>query len=168
MTNIGFYVCLLYIENLDKFLRTKIIWVIGLLTVCVFLTGSRSSILATVVALLPIFFAKKKYLLLVPVIFCVVYFAMPEYFSEILSSMTNTDSVDGSNSEMRNTQLEVSFYYLMRANNIFFGNGFSFADSNVVGIDSAIAGAESIWFRIIMDQGIMGIIWTTGKSVWIS
>ena len=160
MTNIGFYVCLLYIENLDKFLRTKIIWVIGLLTVCVFLTGSRSSILATVVALLPIFFAKKKYLLLVPVIFCVVYFAMPEYFSEILSSMTNTDSVDGSNSEMRNTQLEVSFYYLMRANNIFVGNGFSFADSNVVGIDSAIAGAESIWFRIIMDQGIMGIICT--------
>ena len=160
MVNIGFSVCLLYIKDLDKHLRTKIIWVVGLLSVCVFLTGSRSSIMATVVALLPIFFAKKKYLLLVPVLFGIVYFSMPDYFSEIFSSMTNSDSVNGSNSEMRNNQLELSIYYLMRANNIFFGNGFSFADNNVVGIDSAMAGAESIWFRIIMDQGIMGVVCT--------
>ena len=160
MTNIGFFVCLLYIKNLDNSLRTKINLVIGLLCVCVFLTGSRSSILATVMALFPILFAKKRYVLLVPVLFCIVYFFMPYYFSEILSSMINTDSVNGSNSEMRSTQLELSFYYLMRANNIFLGNGFSFADNNVVGVDSAMAGAESIWFRIIMDQGIMGIICT--------
>lgn len=160
MINIGFCVCLLYLENLDKHLRSKIAWIIGLLGMCVFLTGSRSSILATMVALLPIFFAKKKYLLFIPLLFCVVYFSMPEYFSEILSSITNSDSVNGSNSEMRNNQFELSVYYLMRANNIFWGNGFSFADNNVVGVDSGMAGAESIWFRIIMDQGIMGIVCT--------
>lgn len=154
----AFFQCLFLANNAQDKKNHTYLRLALLLYVTGFLTGSRSSILAIVIALFPILFKKKKYLLIVPLVLVLLVIAMPEYFQEILDSFTDTQSVSGSNSEMREGQLELSIWYLSKASNVWFGQGFSFADNNVVGVEAAMAGAESIWFRTIIDQGILGVI----------
>ena len=73
---------------------------------------------------------------------------------ESLSSDSTTDMGGASSFDMRLMQLEYSVYYWMQ--NFWFGNGHSF--DMFQGGRSSIFGAESVWFPIMMREGLIGII----------
>lgn len=159
MINAAFCICLLYCKKINSEYNRHLIKLIILFSIGAFLSGSRSTILSLCIGFLPFLIARKKYILIVPILIVALYFFVPQYFTEIYQSFVDTESVEGSNSEMRSNQLELSIFYLMKSDNMFLGNGYAFADNVVVGKESGMAGAESIWFRVIMDQGVMGVIW---------
>lgn len=154
----AFFLCLFLFDDLPQKLQIKMLYIAISLFVVGFLTGSRSSILGIVVSLLPFFLKKKKYIYILPLLLLVIACVMPDYFQEILDSFVNTDSVSGSNSDMRKTQLDLSLSYLSKSDNVWFGQGFAFTDNHVIGVETGMAGAESIWFRVIIDQGILGVL----------
>lgn len=155
-----FFTWLLLMEN--KILsRKKMIVIIIFSSMCCFFTGSRSSIISLCVGMVPFALVNKKYIILVPIAFIVCAYFMPEYFSNIFTSIIDSDnsSVGGSNANMRETQLETSIYYMYNSpNGVIWGNGLGFSDNNLIGKVSELAGAESLWFRLMIDQGILGII----------
>ena len=79
-------------------------------------------------------------------------------FSDLLSGLvTRIDqSAEGSSSEMRENQLEICLYW-MRDSPIW-GNGRNYIFKEVALWDEDIYGAESLWFRLLVDYGIMGCI----------
>lgn len=154
----GFFLCLYLVSGEQEKNKWVYPHLASLLYITGFFTGSRSSMLAIVITLIPVLIKKRRNLVIVPLLITLVVFSMPGYFQEIINSFLNTESVSGSNSEMRAGQLELSLWYLSKANNIWIGQGFAFADNNVVGVESAMAGAESIWFRTMIDQGILGVL----------
>lgn len=154
----AFFQYLYFSDKTKKEIKRICLRMMSLLYVTGFLTGSRSSMLAIVVAFFPFLLKKKKNLIVIPLLLLLLVWLMPNYFHEIEEAFLDTESVNGSNSEMRSEQLELSILYLNKSNNIWLGNGFAFADHNVVGVEKGMAGAESIWFRTMIDQGILGIL----------
>lgn len=79
------------------------------------------------------------------------------YLLDVLHSLTSTDSINGSNSEMRRIQLDLSLYYMMKSP--IWGNGLSFSWTHVVAKYAKEAlGLESCWFPIMIDRGIFGCL----------
>ncbi|MBR6104156.1 MAG: O-antigen ligase family protein [Paludibacteraceae bacterium] len=121
-------------------------------------TGCRSIYCGFVVGLLMFseYFKKNmlKYclalMLLIPVII-----SMP-IFNDIVESIVNTDKVGGSNSDMRLGQLEATLFYFMH--NPIFGNGPSYTFTNVVHDSPEIQGAESVWFILLIEYGLVGVL----------
>ena len=81
-----------------------------------------------------------------------------DYLQQIIDSISNTETVNGSNSDMRLTQLLISWSYLMHSP--IWGNGIGFLYNDVVlmNLDSDLYGAESLWFGVMADQGCVGIV----------
>ena len=131
---------------------------LGLLVVCILCTGTRSVYLSFVVGL-GIFYKKiKKYFTLFFVMLPVamLLFSMSSFIMDIVGSFYDTQNVEGSNSEMRGEQLAVTLYYWLQ--NPIFGNGPSFTFSTVQVVDPTILGAESIWFVLLIDYGLVGCL----------
>ena len=135
--------------------------IIFISSVCCFFTGSRSSIISLCIGLIPLGIANKKYFLLLPFIAILCFFFSPDYFENIYNSIidSNDSSAGGSTSNMRMEQLEISTLYMLSSpNGVLVGNGFSFTDDFLIGKVVGLAGAESLWFRLMIDQGIIGIL----------
>ncbi len=131
---------------------------LGLLIVSILCTGTRSVYLSYVVGL-GIFYKKlKKYftvvLILLPVV--MLLFSMSSFIMDIAGSFSDTQNVEGSNSEMRGEQLAVTLYYWLQ--NPIFGNGPTFTFTTVQVVDPTILGAESIWFVLLIDYGLVGCL----------
>ncbi len=131
---------------------------LGLLIVSILCTGTRSVYLSYVVGL-GIFYKKlKKYftvvLVLLPV--AMLLFSMSSFIMDIVGSFSDTQNVEGSNSEMRGEQLAVTLYYWLQ--NPIFGNGPSFTFTTVQVVDPTILGAESIWFVLLIEHGLVGCL----------
>lgn len=79
-------------------------------------------------------------------------------FSDLLGGLVSKidQSAEGSSSEMRENQLEICLYW-MRDSPVW-GNGRNFIFKEVALWDDKIYGAESLWFRLLVDYGIMGCI----------
>lgn len=129
---------------------------IVLLGIVVFVTGARSCILSfCILCLMLIPSLDRKTMLLV--FFVGIVFAS-EYFLEIVNAFINTDKIEGSNLDMRMTQLFISLSYFGQSP--IFGNGSGFLFTKIVseGVDLELAGAESMWFNVLADYGILGVI----------
>lgn len=127
---------------------------------CLLFTGSRSVIAGFFVMLLYFMnvksFKSPKFLLAMPFIFFALFLSVG-FFAKILESFTNTESVGGSNSGMREMQFVLALYFMMRAP--FLGNGLAYTFEYVqASYPDEILGAESVWLPLMIDQGILGVV----------
>lgn len=154
-----YFTWLLLTEN-NVIGKSKLFVIIILASMCCFLTGSRSSIVSLCIGMLPLAIANKKYILLVPIVILVCAYVMPEYFVNIYSSIIDSDNANmGSSSDLRDRQLNESLYFMFNSpNGPLLGHGLGYADDKLIGNVADLAGAESLWFRVMIDQGILGII----------
>ena len=141
----------------------KIIFLMLWTLLGIYLSGSRSPLLGGVVMLIPLalnerFFNHKNIGFAIAFSLVVAVFA-GGYLStmfESLSSDSMTDMGGASSFDMRLIQLEYSVYYWMQ--NFWFGNGHTF-DIFQDGVEqNVIFGAESVWFPLMMRQGLIGMI----------
>lgn len=140
--------------------KTRInIIVICLCAMCIFLTGARSCIIGAVMCT-GMLFSKLKVsqILFLCFVFPFVFIFAGDYLSQIFDSIFNTEKVNGSNSDMRLIQFMISWDYMMRSPII--GNGLAFLYNDVVlnHVEKELFGAESLWFGVIADQGILGLV----------
>lgn len=157
MMSASISVCLLVSNALRKQETRKIYLVLIMSSIMCFLAGSRSGIIALVVAAMPILTINKKTRYITLGLVAVLAFSMTDYFASIISAITDSSSVDGSNADMRQGQFDVAFSYLTLGRGAF-GYGPGYTDEMVIGVDTGIVGAESLWIRIIIDQGILGVL----------
>lgn len=128
------------------------------LYICAMLTGSRSIFLAVFSSFLYIWnksILKNKWTYIFFLTSILILPFIQDYFGDVFRSITDTDSVGGSSTEMREGQLELSLYFLQQ--NPIFGNGIGYTFSYVTKNFQEMYGAESIWFSIMIDQGLIGI-----------
>lgn len=140
--------------------KTRInIIVIYLCAMCIFLTGARSCIIGAVVCS-GMLFSKMKVsqIFFIFLIFPFVFVFAGDYLSQILDSIFNTEKVNGSNSEMRLIQFMISWDYMMHSPIIGNGLGFLYNDVVLNHVEKELFGAESLWFGVIADQGILGLV----------
>lgn len=155
----AYFTWLLLTEN-HMISRKRLILIIVLSAICCFLTGSRSSIISLCVSLLPLAIANKKYIILVSIVIILCAYFMPDYFGSIYSSIVDSDNANmGSSSDLRERQLDASLYYMNNSpSGAFWGHGLGYTDDILIGNVSDLAGAESLWFRLMIDQGLLGIL----------
>lgn len=140
--------------------KTRInIIVICLCAMCIFLTGARSCIIGAVMCT-GMLFSKLKVsqIFFIFLIFPFVFVFAGDYLSQILDSIFNTEKVNGSNSEMRLIQFMISWDYMMHSPIIGNGLGFLYNDVVLNHVEKELFGAESLWFGVIADQGILGLV----------
>lgn len=140
--------------------KTRInIIVICLCAMCIFLTGARSCIIGAVMCT-GMLFSKLKVsqIFFIFLIFPFVFVFAGDYLLQILDSIFNTEKVNGSNSEMRLIQFMISWDYMMHSPIIGNGLGFLYNDVVLNHVEKELFGAESLWFGVIADQGILGLV----------
>lgn len=124
----------------------------------VFLTVSRSCIAALGVGVvLIILFSKIKlrYKLVFVALALVGMSLSGSFFDAILNSFVDTESVQGSNTDMRAEQLAITLQ--VASQHPFLGDGIDTA-ANAMEIYRLLYGAESVWFQLLMNFGILGVI----------
>lgn len=133
--------------------------VICLCAMCVFLTGARSCIIGLLMCT-GMSFSKLKvsHILLLCFIISFVFIFAGDYLSQIFDSIFNTEKVNGSSSDMRLIQFMISWDYMMRSPIIGNGLGFLYNDVVLNHVEKELFGAESMWFGVIADQGILGLV----------
>jgi hypothetical protein len=128
---------------------------------CAFVTGSRAIILALGAVLISILLTKEfvrsrffSILLFVCIVLSPVIF---NFFRMILNSMINSNVIqDGSSAGMRFNQLLICWPYFRQSP--LWGNGRMYIWEQVAPSHPGLMGAESIWFSLLVDYGIMGCV----------
>lgn len=151
------FILLSAFKGIIKF-NIKVYIIAVLLIASVFITGSRTMIAMTVIALcatLPYFYKKPRYIILFVVMIFIFIVNNPEYVNNVLDSFLNPEDAGGSSVQMRQYQLAaaLSYYY----NSPIFGNGIDFI-TVVENQSSDILGAESIIFKTLVDRGTIGMV----------
>lgn len=142
-------------------LKNKIYFLLAGLFLCVLFTGTRSVILGFAVGLLafvnPKYFFKKKFFLSLFVCALVapfLYNYISGYIEQVANSFMDTESIAGSNVDMRMLQWDITIHYWKKAPVV--GNGFGFMFDTVAGHVKGMYGAESVWFPLLTDYGLVG------------
>lgn len=157
------YFFMIYIYRHDILKKEKAMFYMAVCLIGVFFSGSRSPLLGGIIILLPYIANKKMFntqnlIFVFFAVFAVVYFA-GAYLSTMFDSLTTQNNVDiggASSWDMRLGQLEYSIYFWMK--NFWFGNGYSFDIFQGGKAYSEIFGAESVWFPLMMKQGLIGMV----------
>lgn len=150
----------LYVCRFNGYIKHKLInnAMIALLFMTVFFTGARSGIAALMISL-PMFLDKRSLSVKCIFLLCLLGFILSigtsGYLSSIIDAFVDTEKVGGSNTNMRENQLDISLAYLMQSP--IFGNGIQYTFTTVKILDEDINGAESIWFTAMIDQGLLGV-----------
>lgn len=147
--------CPLYVEKLGK---KKLSLTIGLMIMAVFLTGSRSTIVGLVLVLMSFLnfkYVKIKYVCIAIFLAVIGLVIFDTYIDEVVLSFTDTESVGGSNTDMRSIQFELAVLFMMQSP--FLGNGISYTFEYVTEQYKEMCGAESLWFPIMIDLGMLGL-----------
>lgn len=136
---------------------TQFIWLlIGLCAFCTLLTGTRTVILAMVMcfAFLSLSLEVKKKIRILFFLILIVW-AFSDYFAQILLSFTDTQSVSGSSTYMRELQIAVVMNTFK--NSPIYGLGL---EGTAIIINKYVEayGLESIWFQTIINYGILGAL----------
>ena len=124
-----------------------------------FLSGSRAIYLglAFVFMSLPIRqFFKRKSTYIIIVILILGGLCSLSYFSDIIDSIINSDKGGGSTAEMRQWQWDICMKYFDQSP--WWGNGRMYIWNVVKPANPLLLGAESIWFSLIVDNGIIGCV----------
>lgn len=133
--------------------------IIGLLALNIFATGSRSVILAFVICLfflLSYWRPSFKFIICSALLFCFLAVQFQDYFNEIILSFSDTASVGGSSSEMRERQWLLTYNLLQES--LLFGHGIGYISVIMDKFTSDMQGAESLWIPVLVDLGFVGAI----------
>ena len=157
----AFIVCcfLLYLKKYCNITFKYANYLIILLGMNIFFTGARSAFLGFAIALLAFVDVKDlKYKKIWGLILLVIAISplFIGYFEDIVSSFTDSEKVNGSNADMRQTQFDICFYYLSQSP--WIGNGIAFTWEYVLPQNKDLLGAESLWIPVLIDQGILGAV----------
>ena len=162
MVFLGFFL-MLYVYG-EILLKKKIsMYFMIVCLIGVFLSGSRSPLLGGIIILLPLIgnrrMFKSQNLLFVSVVSVAIIYFAGSYLSTMFNSLSSEDDVNiggASSWDMRLGQLEYSVYFWMK--NFWFGNGHTFDIFQGGTQYNSIFGAESVWFPIMMKQGLVGMV----------
>lgn len=129
----------------------------------ILLTNSRTVLIASVVILFPLFIPSRKNIKTIVVGLVIVLFAAPflyKYVDNFTSSfsVSGKSDIEGSSVTMRSEQLAASFQIFWESPLI--GHGYDATDYYIEekGWRDELRGGESIWFRLLIDRGLLGII----------
>ena len=144
-----------YSDRLVKSSKLKVL--IAALVIMTFFTGSRSGILSIVITMMMMMKNMNARKILGISALLLLFVVFQSYFDTIFQSFSNTQSVGGSNFDMREVQFEIALGGLV--NHFWLGNGlgYTFSDDFYT-VD--LLGAESLWIPIAVDQGVFGCIAT--------
>lgn len=149
---------LLYLRQKGNIKRISI-WLLSLLLANLFFTGVRSAIIGFCIGIIPFIDLRKykaKNFILAGLFSCLVLPFLVPYFETVIGSITQTDNISGSNTDMRTNQFDISLSYMY--NSFWFGNGISYTFNIAKMYDKELYGAESAWFPLMIDQGLLGCI----------
>ena len=149
---------LLYLRQKGNIKRISI-WLLSLLLANLFFTGVRSAIIGFCIGIIPFIDLRKykaKNYIIAGLFSCLVLPFLLPYFETVISSITQTDNISGSNTDMRVNQFDISLSYMY--NSFWFGNGISYTFNIAKIYDKELYGAESAWFPLMIDQGLLGCI----------
>lgn len=138
-----------------------------LMPICVLLTGTRSQYLVLAICMIPFIFWNKTYrsktfrIMVFLGICLMIVFSV--FIAQVFNSMINPDEVSGSSTEMREQQLEICLYYMNKSP--IWGLGKNYISKYVMPYTPELYGAESIWFRQMVDHGIVGCITYLGMCL---
>ncbi len=122
----------------------------------VFLTGARSAIVGFAVCILLFLPVVKRNFFSYFLVGIIVLFLMSPYLDLVFSSFYDTESVTGSNIDLRETQFRIAF--LFWSHNWWIGNGLNYTFENALSRYPDLMGAESVWLSLVIDRGLLGII----------
>ena len=154
---------LIYIKQLNVFRINK--WVYYSLILCslfaCYLSNSKTPVVAISIFLIPIIL-NNRFLLFVDCFLIVFIICFPDIILNVLSYFINIDafkvkenSLEGSSLYMRMIQLDTSISLFLKSP--IWGNGIrSAAIFSEKGYQ--VFGAESVWFRLMIEQGLLGLI----------
>lgn len=156
----GFTALLLLLLNYYKRFKLPLLVVLMslLLLFGMFTCGTRSAFVAISITLLAYIFQaafKFKYLLGGLFLLLCAYYLFPDFFDQVLLSLTDTSSVGGSDTELRQSQLKIALREF--SNSPFIGNGAGRC-AYLVNKNIGLLGAESFLFWTLIDRGIMGLV----------
>ena len=145
-----------YVVDKSENLIKVIFWIVCAF-LCAYASGARSTMVGCAIA--SIAFLKKsylspKYLVILLVFIALVCMNLSTNINEVYDSLVNSDNVGGSDTDMRLEQLNISLKFLNQ--NFILGNGI-YAWTEIAQRTN-LYGAESIWFGLMIDRGILGII----------
>lgn len=140
--------------NISAFFFLESSFIIGCM-----LSGSRSSLLPLFLLLIVYFFGKKisvrKSLFFIVLVLFLTLF-LKDYINLLYSSISDNNNAQmGSSTDMRMTQLSIVLDAFQTSPWIGLGN-YSIFESPLIGED--IMGAESVWFFLLVENGILGCI----------
>lgn len=140
--------------------QKKLLILLIMMPVCSILSGTRSVILTFFLCFALLFLDKRlyksslfKYVVLG--VFVAAFFLMP-FIDSLINSIVDTQSVGGSSQELRLNQLEIAYMYMQQSP--IWGNGRLYTWNYAIPNTPALMGAESIWFQLMIDYGIMGCL----------
>ena len=143
--------------------RNKYFCLLLIVTFMAFSTGSRAVLLAVFSILIGLYTDRKlMHKKIFKIFFVACIFVLPFIIDPIfdaVDSIVNSDdskTVSGSSSELRMMQWAICYPYFMQSP--IWGNGRMFIWNVVAAQNPLILGAESIWFSLSVDYGIMGIL----------
>ena len=149
---------LFFQESLKKYLSPKAIKLsLFILIICSFLSTSRVAIVALALSIL-LFSRKKilnpKYWFSLVFLTCIAIFCFGDYINTIIQSIVQSENTEGSSTELRTGQLEVCLTYFAQSPIVGLGTYAIFDVARKY--NSIILGAESIWFFLMVNNGILG------------
>ena len=146
-------------DNNNLIERNVILFLTISIPFCVLFTGTRSAMLAFVIACVGLLSLKRiRRNWYYYAIALVVAFFMSSYLGSVIDSIINSSNseIGGSTEEMREGQWEIALYYL--AKNPICGNGVGFTASLIAEDEQGLFGAEGMWLTAMMDRGIVGVV----------
>lgn len=161
----AFISSLAYTYNLYKINKIKYVMPFVFLALAmVFLANSRTVLFSSLVIVMPIFIGTKKSLryLIIGVVVLIIAFPFLEQYSKNFTSVLSSsekDEIGGSSVTMRQDQLLASWELFLRSPIV--GNGYqsiqyflSYAGGSW---HDRLLGTESIWFKLLIERGCLGI-----------
>lgn len=158
-----FFFCLRYVYGIKKILKINITYLYIALLLCGFTTGSRAVILALFIII--IICLRSKYFnqkISKVQIAMIIFFSSPVLVPTVykmVDSIVNSDKTEyaqGSSTEMRQEQLDACLEYTDQSP--IWGNGRLYLWDYVKPVHPELLGAESVWFQLIVDYGLMGCL----------
>lgn len=148
-----------YVRSKGNVWKAKYSIYLFLLFVMLFFSGMRSGIVCITICLMT--FMNKRMLIpknifisiLLSGIIAIFFY---DYLYSFIDSMVHTDKVDGSTEDVRETQWTIAF--LSFADSPIWGQGINYTFTDLAIRYPQLAGADSLWISLLVDQGIIGVI----------
>lgn len=153
-----FSFCIVYKYKLKKLCMITAVLCIP----CIFFSNARGPIVFLMISILSFIDLKNKSFykyFIVGAILLIVALPLFTDYTDNLLSIFNTEAqekVGGSNAEMRMEQLDAAFELMMQSPIVGFG--YKFMNELHSTLVSKLLGLESMWFRIMTQFGILGVI----------